>query len=346
MQFQDSAPYYKVNETYARFFNTLRRADKEEDQILGLNKLVERIRFCIEKEQIIPYIKSRKNREEILILPDIMKDLKDNRITCVANFTELAEMFQTKPEPITKDNKSVRAISITRQNLTSSCLLTYQISYIGSRKFGYKVIISRKTNVIVCSHYSEIESDIVKKLLDDRIEFKLWAAQRHLDKLEKIETSYGGIMGKNRVYAEDELDCYFAQIIGAKDSLLMSINKRLELNIQEDKVTLYTVNKELEKRNNQDVLYDLNKLDCDKSSWYSGLGKVRNRSIHISTLRKQAKVNVGVNPSTVKNYLLLPPDYNSPMDKETIVFLSENIVNMKRLIDTITEKVDHIDRSR
>jgi hypothetical protein len=44
--------------------------------------------------------------------------------------------------------------------------------------------------------YSEIESDIVKKLFDDRIEFKLWAAQRHLDKLEKIENSYGGIMGK------------------------------------------------------------------------------------------------------------------------------------------------------
>lgn len=80
-------------------------------------------------------------------------------------------------------------------------------------------------------------------------------------------------------------------------------------------MTLYTVNKELEKRNNQDVLYDLNKLDWDKSSWYSVLGKLRNRSIHISTLRKQAKVNVGVNPSTVKNYLLLPPDYNSPMDR-------------------------------
>jgi hypothetical protein len=157
-------------------------------------------------------------------------------------------------------------------------------------------------------------------------------------------------MGKNRIYAEDELDCYFAQIIGAKDSLLMSINKRLELNIQEDKVTLYTVNKELEKRNNQDILYDLNKLDCDKSSWYSVLGKLRNRSIHThtltSTLRKQAKVNVGVNPSTVKNYLLLPPDYNSPMDKETIVFLSENLVNMRRLIEGIIEKVDHhIDRS-
>jgi hypothetical protein len=42
----------------------------------------------------------------------------------------------------------------------------------------------------VCSHYLEIEPDQVKKLLDDRIEFKLWAALRHFDKLEKIERSF------------------------------------------------------------------------------------------------------------------------------------------------------------
>jgi hypothetical protein len=197
----------------------------------------------------------------------------------------------------------------------------------------------------VCSHYLEIDPGQLKKLLEDRIEFKLWAAQRHLDKLEKIEKLYGGIMGKNRIYAEDELDCYLAQIIGARDSLLTSLNERLKLNIQEDKVTLKTINEELEKRNNQDILYDLNRLNCDKSSWYWMLGKLRNRSIHVSTLRRQAKVNVGAKPSTVKNYLLSPPDYNSPMDKETIVFLSENLTNMRKLIDRIKEKVDRIDRS-
>ncbi|MGC1131364.1 MAG: Cthe_2314 family HEPN domain-containing protein [Nitrososphaeraceae archaeon] len=192
----------------------------------------------------------------------------------------------------------------------------------------------------MCSHYLEIGADHVKKLLGDRIEFKLWAAQRHFDKLEKIEKSYGGIMGENRVYAEDELDCYFAQIIGAKDSLLMLINERLKLNIQEDEVTLKTINEELEKRNNQDIIYDLNRLNCDKSSWYWILRKLRNRSIHVSILRKQARVNVGAKQSKAKNYLLSPPDYNTPMDKETIVFLSESLTNMRKLIDRIKEKVD------
>jgi hypothetical protein len=114
----------KINDTYTRFFSTLKPEDKGTDQILNLNKLEDRLRFCYEKEQLIPYIKTRKNHEEILILPDIMRDLKDSRITCVANFTELAEIFQTKPAPTSKDNKSVRAISITRQKFLDFLLPT------------------------------------------------------------------------------------------------------------------------------------------------------------------------------------------------------------------------------
>ena len=60
------------------------------------------------------------------------------------------------------------------------------------------------------SHYPKLEENEVSKLLEDRIQFKLWSAKKHLDKLVKIENNYGGIMGTNRIYAEDELDCYFA----------------------------------------------------------------------------------------------------------------------------------------
>lgn len=192
----------------------------------------------------------------------------------------------------------------------------------------------------MCSHYLEIESDQVKKLLDDRIEFKLWATERHLDKLEKIEKFYGGIMGKHRIYAEDELDCFFAHLFGAEDSLLNLINLKLKLDIQEDRVTLTRINTELEKRSMQDIVTDLNILNCDKSSWYSTLRKLRNRSIHISILRKQAKVNVGVGPSTVKNYLLSPPSYVTPMDNETLVFLSKSLENMRNLINNTREKIE------
>jgi hypothetical protein len=195
----------------------------------------------------------------------------------------------------------------------------------------------------VCPHYEEIDSEQVKKLLEDRIEFKIWAAQRHLDKLVKIEKFYGGVMGKNRIYAEDELDCYFAQLIGAGDSLLNLINLKLKLDIPEDRVTLTKIYTELEKRSMQDIITDLNSLNCDEGSWYRTLRKLRNRSIHISILRKQVKVNVGAGPSTVKNYLLSPPSYKTPMEEETILFLSESLENMKNLIDKTREKIDRID---
>lgn len=81
--------------------------------------------------------------------------------------------------------------------------------------------------------YNKIGNDQLRKLFEDRIEFKIWSAQRHLDKLIEIEHQYGGIMGINRIYAEDELDCYFAQLIGAKDALLMLINKKTGLNLHE-----------------------------------------------------------------------------------------------------------------
>lgn len=76
------------------------------------------------------------------------------------------------------------------------------------------------------------------KILSDRISFKLHAAESHLDKLKSIQKKYGHIMGKGRIYAEMELDCYFAQIIGAKDSLLMRINEDVGLGIDDKNVNL------------------------------------------------------------------------------------------------------------
>lgn len=50
-----------------------------------------------------------------MILLDIMNDLKANKITCVTNFTDLAEMFQTKPVPTCMYKRTVRLISISKQ---------------------------------------------------------------------------------------------------------------------------------------------------------------------------------------------------------------------------------------
>ena len=105
----------KINDTYSRFHNTLSYEDKQMDKILSLNKLQDRFWFCCDKEQLIPYIRTSKNGENVLILPDIMSDFKANKIACVTNFTDLAEMFQTKPEPTNVNKRTVRLISISKQ---------------------------------------------------------------------------------------------------------------------------------------------------------------------------------------------------------------------------------------
>lgn len=204
-----------------------------------------------------------------------------------------------------------------------------------------KVLQSKNVNLNDKSHYPKLEDNEVSKLLDDRIEFKLWSAQKHLDKLVKIENTYGGIMGKNRIYAEDELDCYFAQLIETRDALLMLINEKLGLNLSEKDVGVESIKKELNRIKKQNILKELNDLSSDNTSWYWILKELRNRSIHKSILRKKAEVSISesindnTSSSTVKNYLLLPPDYKDPMQKETVVFLSDTIEEMRKLIENI-----------
>ena len=116
-------------------------------------------------------------------------------------------------------------------------------------------------------------------------------------------------MGTNRIYAEDELDCYFAQIIGARDALLMLIKEKLNLKLSEKDVELGSINSELKKKEKkQKIMKRLNKLSSDTTSWYWILNELRNKSIPRSILRKQAapsisaNINDNTNSSSVKNY--------------------------------------------
>jgi hypothetical protein len=104
----------KINETYARFFNTLTAEDKKMNQTLNLNEFEDRLSFCC-KKQLVPYIRKNKDGDKIYILQDTMSELRTSKITCVTSLTDLAEMFQTKPEPTSVNGRTVRLISISTQ---------------------------------------------------------------------------------------------------------------------------------------------------------------------------------------------------------------------------------------
>src|ERR687895_201420 len=82
----------------------------------------------------------------------------------------------------------------------------------------------------------------LKKLLNDRVEFKLYAAEQHLNRLKEIENAYGDIAKDNaRIEVEMEVDCFLSQLVGTVDSLLFQINDSLDLGIPSDQVNFTNV---------------------------------------------------------------------------------------------------------
>ena len=87
---------------------------------------------------------------------------------------------------------------------------------------------------------------IAKKLLEDRIELKFYAAEKHLQILSDMEaegeTPYNS---KARLNWEIEIEELLYHLIGAMDYLLVRINERLNLRLEAQKVTAINVCKKL-----------------------------------------------------------------------------------------------------
>jgi hypothetical protein len=181
-------------------------------------------------------------------------------------------------------------------------------------------------------------------ILSDRTSFKLYAAQNHLSNLKDIQHKHGHIMGRRRIGAEMELDCYFAQIIGAKDLLLMRINEKVGLGINDKDVNLDVVYERLKSQGKEDLVKELKSLSTDKTSWFWLLNELRNHSIHRNMLRKKVSVslfedvNTGTSGSSIpENYSLVNPldEKKTAMNTPIVQYLEESLSNMKSLVDKI-----------
>ncbi len=182
------------------------------------------------------------------------------------------------------------------------------------------------------------------ELLSDRIKFKLHAAEYHLNQLKEIDKKYGNIL-KDRINAEIQIDSFFAQIIGAKDSLLVRINEKEKLGLPLDEVNLEMLNTKLIKK--KEILKELNTLSSKKKSWYWLLNELRNHSLHRAMLNKNVSMSIieNVNDNTSKSikpvvsFLVNPLDKEKKaMDKPIIEYLEESLHKMRGLIDRIRKK--------
>jgi hypothetical protein len=126
----------------------------------------------------------------------------------------------------------------------------------------------------------------IKRLLNDRVEFKLYAAEQHLNRLIEIENAYGDIAKYNvRIEVEMEVDCFLSQLIGAVDSLLFQINDRLDLGVPTGQVNFANVQSALSAKTKKiDLLSPLDRAR-QHGNWYYMLNELRNQLAHKTFLR-------------------------------------------------------------
>jgi hypothetical protein len=195
-----------------------------------------------------------------------------------------------------------------------------------------------------------ISSDHAQKLLEDRVKFKLYAAEQHLNELKNIKQKYGSIMGppEIRIKTELEIDCFLAQIIGAKDSLLVQINYKLGLKIPIEDVTLETVNAGLNDINKGYLLEHLNNLASKKTSWLWLLNEIRNHSLHRERIPRLVHVNIIENANNNTSHSDQTVHFvenartkdNPFLQKDIILFLHESLDRMRNLIDNTRKKLN------
>jgi hypothetical protein len=183
----------------------------------------------------------------------------------------------------------------------------------------------------------------IKRLLNDRVEFKLYAAEQHLNRLIEIENAYGDIAKYNaRIEVEMEVDCFLSQLIGAVDSLLFQINDRLDLGISPDHVNFANVQSALSAKTKKiDLLSPLDRAR-QHGNWYYMLTELRNQLVHKTFLINVIPTHdFQPKPRQVRflNVLREFDGNNNPsepvMDMEVTRYLEKGLQRVRELIFSI-----------
>ena len=184
----------------------------------------------------------------------------------------------------------------------------------------------------------------IKRLLNDRVEFKLYAAEQHLNRLIEIENAYGDIAKDNaRIEVEMEVDCFLSQLVGTVDSLLFQINDSLDLGIPTDRVDFANVQSALSaKTKNIDLLSPLDRAR-QHGNWYYMLSELRNQLVHKTFLKKVITPIHDLPPPKPRQVrflnILAEFEGNNPfdyiMDMEVTQYLEKSLQQVRELIFSI-----------
>ena len=172
----------------------------------------------------------------------------------------------------------------------------------------------------------------VKPLLENRIEFKFYAAEKHLQALTdmqaKGETPNNSV---GRLNWELEIEELLFHLVGAMDCLLVRINERLNLGLEYRKVNAINVCKKLRLKKRNDLIKELWYLLNPHNrvrSWLKILTDLRNTGMHRSI------INVSFAGGNMNITFVEDPQ----ADSDIIPYLDDRIQRMRDLIDNIIRK--------
>ena len=189
----------------------------------------------------------------------------------------------------------------------------------------------------------QLPLDLANRLINDRVEFKLYATEQELDSLKQLEKSGSNPSSSNihRVIWEMKIECSLAHLVGSVDALLVRINDKLGLGLGIRNVnsgsSMSQINQKLNDNGKGNLLTTLNEA-LEENHWFWILKGLRNQGLHRSLINIQVKVSLYDDINTGKgwsdrNKVLLKTDPQT--DLEIIPYLEDSINKTKILTENI-----------
>ena len=191
-------------------------------------------------------------------------------------------------------------------------------------------------------HMLSNDDNGISKLLQDRVEFKLYAAEQHLNRLKEI----GDDIAKDsaRIEVEVEIDCFLSHLMGAVGSLLSEINEKLELGLPPYEVSFANVQSALSAKTKKiDLLGELDEAR-QHGKWYALLDELKNQSVRGTFLKKTTAMQGSSEEHSELRFMKVQRDSEgnmfeqAMMNVEVMPYLEKSLQQIRELIYQIRMK--------
>jgi Cthe_2314-like HEPN len=177
----------------------------------------------------------------------------------------------------------------------------------------------------------DLSEEDATKLIENRVNFKLYAAEQHLNNLKTLNQNGVSIRQyRGRVPLEMEIECFLFHIVGVYDSLLVRINDKLGLKLKGKDIKYHNIKKILTYLNEQSLLTSLHNFYNNSS--LKKLTEWRNYVTHHNLL------NIHATGSSDEPEVFIDEGPDKKPDKKLpILFLEKGLKDVKDLVQDLNK---------